>query len=161
MAKNSSILKHRGKSYTANDLKEAPIKRTQNEVNIITAREGEPLSDMNDDGLRYVADQIIVNGTSMYGSELPQTEFFASVLSKQIIDYLLKFGYSNLTLEEINLALQINTEPEINNPLGENLQQVRFSGKFIHVSFLAGVLKNYMVLRNNLDRKFQNHIDGY
>lgn len=97
----------------------------------------------------------------MYGCDMPQTEFFASVLSEEMVRYILDFGYDTLTLAEILLSLRLNTDGDFQNPVGENLPQVDFRGNFIHVSFVAKILKQYMVLRNNLERKFQNHIDGY
>lgn len=131
-------------------------------MRIIDARKkGLSIGQMDDDGLRYVCDQIIVRGAALYGCDMPQTEFFAEVLSKEFSDYLLDFGYDNLTLEEIILAMRMNANGNFINPLGEDINQTAFFGNFIHVSFLCKVLHGYMVLRNNLETKFKNHIDGY
>lgn len=116
---------------------------------------------MNSDEVRYVCDQIIVRGAALYGCDMPQTEFFAEILSKEFSAYLLEFGYEDLTLEEIILALKINADGNFINPLGEDIGQTAFFGNFIHVSFVAKILHAYLVLRNGLEAKFKNHIDGY
>lgn len=144
------------------DLRSSPIKKTKYELLILDAREeGKPFEEMTDADLRYAADQIIVKGSATFGCDTPQTEYFAAILSKEITTFLLELGYETLTLKEVVLSLHLNTERELKNPCGEDLQTAKFTGNFVHVSFLASVLRNYMVLRNNLERKFQNHIDGY
>ena len=158
----SLIIKHRGKTYTVNDLENTPIKKSPTELKIIEARKiGMSISEMDESSLRFATDEIIVKGAAIYGCDMPQTEFFAAKLSDEIVAYLLEFGFENLTTREVLLALRMNAQGDIKNPLGENLVQVDFYGSFIHISFLAKVLNNYMVIRNNLERKFQNHIDGY
>lgn len=120
---------------------------------------GKSISQLNENDLTYTSDQIIVRGAAICGCDMPQTDFFASVLSKEIINFIFEFGYENLTLEEIVLAMKINANNDLKNPLGEDLAQIDFVGRFVYVGFLAKVLKNYMILRTNLDRKFQNQID--
>lgn len=116
---------------------------------------------MNENELRYMCDQIIVKGAALYGCDMPQTEFFASILSQELSDYLLQFGYEDFTLDEIILAMRMNANGNFINPLGDDIDQVQFFGNFIHINFISKVLKGYSVLRNNLESKFKNHIDGY
>ncbi len=116
---------------------------------------------MDADALRVATDEMIVKGAAIYGCDMPQTDFFASKLSDEIVTFIAEFGYENLTTREVLLALRMNAQGEQKNTLGETLPQIDFFGNFIHVSFLAKILNNYMVIRNNLERKFQNHIDGY
>lgn len=143
------------------DLENTPIKKTKTEHRIIEARKTGKSIYLLDDDIRHTTDQIIVRGAAIYGCDMPQTDFLASILSKEIISFIKKFDYDGLTVEEIILAMQINSHNDLKNPLGEDLIRVEFVGRFIYVDFLAKVLKNYMVLRNSLDRKFQNQIDGF
>jgi hypothetical protein len=149
--------------YTALELKDAKIKKTKAEEAIIGAMmSGKKLNEMDDDALRYVADQIILKGAAIYGCGVPDSELFASVLSKEIIAFFLEFGYEDVTLSEIMLALNLNLFGKvIPNPLGEDLMTIEFKGNFIHVSFLANVLKNYSVLKTNLMSKLKNYLSGY
>lgn len=159
---NSLTLIHRDKNYTLNDLENILKKKTAEEIKIIAARKhGLSIGQMNETELRYVSDQVITKGSAIYGCDMPQTDFFASIISKELTDFLLEFGYENLTLNEILLSMKMNADGNLKNSLGEDLSQIVFSGKFIHISFLSKVLKNYKVLRNNLERKFQNQLDGY
>ena len=49
----------------------------------------------------------------------------------------------------------------IKNPAGQDLEQVQFSGNCINVVYLAKIFNNYRVLRNNLDARLRNLIDGH
>jgi hypothetical protein len=50
--------------------------------------------------------------------------------------------------------------PILKNPAGNDLQTVD-EPRAVSVSFLAKVLKNYCVLRDNLDRMIENKLMGY
>jgi hypothetical protein len=134
----------------------------ENEKKIIKARgSGLSFCQLSNSEQRVAIDDITFKGASICGCGLPQTELFAKHLAEEIQVHLLEFGYAEYTLEEIILALRINSKGRIRNPAGEDLEQVIFFGSFINVTYLSKILQNYSVLRNNLDRKFENHIDGY
>lgn len=111
--------------------------------------------------VRVATDKILLKGAAICGCKLPQTEGFAEVISDEITIFILEHGYSQLTEEEIFLSLRINARGELKFPSGVEVEQVQFSGNSMNIDYLSKVLSNYMKLRNILDRKFQNHIDGY
>lgn len=132
------------------------------EKEIIEARlVGESFSEMTDSDKRYATDQIIITCSAIYGCGMPLTEGFAEVISRETLTLIEKFGYSELTLAEVLLAMQINTVGNVKYPSGVEVEKTKFSGSCFNTNFLSGVLSAYMSLRTILDRKFQNHIDGY
>lgn len=116
---------------------------------------------MSEDELVWATDQIMIRSVALYGCSLPQSDFLAQFISEETRKFILEFGYPELTLEEILLALMINTKSDIKYPSGNELQPVSFSGVYFNVNFLSKVLDNYSSLRTVLERKIQNHIDGY
>lgn len=116
------------------------------------------LSDLEE---RVATDKIIIEGAAITGCALPQTESFAAAISNQLIKFINEFGYGELTLSEIMLAFLINSKGNYKFPTGTEIDRVKFIGNCINVDFVAEILSNYMSIRNSLDRKFQNEIDGY
>lgn len=106
-------------------------------------------------------DKILLSGAAITGAPLPVTEFFANIISNEIYIHLTEFGRGELTLSEVLLAIRINSKGEIRMPSGSPMEQVMFYGNCFHVDFLSKILYNYMLLRNSLDRKFENYLDGY
>lgn len=107
------------------------------------------------------SDEIIAQCVALYGCQLPQSEKVSEALTSELATYILQFGYANLTIAEIFLALRFNVLFDSRLPSGLELEQVPFVAPFANVSFIAKVLHNYMVIRGYIDRKFQNQIDGY
>jgi hypothetical protein len=110
---------------------------------------------------RYATDNIMLRGAAISGCALPETEFFATYISEELEIFISDFGFEELTLSELLLALRLNSKNEMKYTSGDEITNVQFSGKCFNVDFFSKVLRNYMILRNNLDRKIQNHIDGY
>lgn len=132
------------------------------EKKIINARlSGLSFSEQEKKDLQLSTDQIILRCSAIYGCEMPYTDIFANILSEQIISFVNGFLYEELTLAEIILAMEINLPQTFLISNAVELDEVAFSGRCVNVSFLSRVLKNYKALRNSLDRKIQNHIDGY
>jgi len=100
-------------------------------------------------------------GAAICGCTLPQTEIFAKFIAEEIENFILNFGYEEFTESEILLAMQVNAFDKIKNPMGEDLEQVVFSGISFNVVYLAKILKNYKIIRENLDKKIKNQLDGY
>lgn len=110
---------------------------------------------------RVAIDQIMFRGAAITGCTLPQTELFAKFIAEEIETFILEMGYGELTEDEILLAMRINAFGKIKNPAGEDFDQVNFMGSSFNVGYLAKVLSNYLALRNNLENRIKNHIDGY
>lgn len=158
----ASILRHNQKIYLLAEWPKEKMKLTEIEQLIIEARLiGNSFSMLSEDDLKYSCDQIMLKGAAISGCALPQTEFFAEIISGQICEFICKFGYGELTLNEIVLSLQINAKTGLRFPTGSEVEQVQFVGNCFHVDYLSRVLSNYMALRNLLDSKFKNFIDGY
>ncbi len=106
-------------------------------------------------------DKIILGAAFITGCPTPSTDYYANHLSEEMITYLSKYGYDELTLEEILTALRLNTSYNLKQPTGYEIQPVHFEGACFHITFLAKVLYNYCILRGGLERKLQNFIEGY
>ena len=135
---------------------------TDQEKKILKARNsGLSFCEINEDLVRSSIDQIMLRGAAIYGCSLPQTEFFASFIAEELTKLISDFGYAELTIDEILLSLNINCSSRAKFPSGLEIEEVVFSGTTFNVAFIAHVLENYMKIRNILDRKMQNIIDGY
>ena len=138
------------------------IKLSKVENLILDARlEGESLCELPADELRIATDQIILNCSAITGSEMPYTELFANVLSEQIVSFLMDFGYPSYTLKEVLLSMTINCTQKFLVSDVVDIDEITFTGRCVNVNFISKVLKNYSMLRNSMDRKLQNFIDGY
>lgn len=122
---------------------------------------GIPVCDMDEKQLRTTADQIILKCSAYTGAELPATDFFADTLSEAIISFVLNMGYGDLNENEIIFSMEMNLTHVHRLPGGMQLQQFEFSGRCVNLTFIANVLSNYMAVRNHIERRFQNLIDGY
>lgn len=141
---------------------EEKLKLTEAEKKIIKNRlTGLSFFQLPDEELRFTADKIILNAAAISGCSMPVTDFFADVLTSQINEYINGFGFRELTVGEIILAFQLNTKGGLRHPSGLEIEKVHFSGNCFNIDFLSGVLTNYLALRNHLDRKLENFIDGY
>ena len=137
-------------------------KQTDYEKKIIQARhKGDSFCELSELEQRIAIDQIMFRGAASSGCALPQTEMFAQFIAEEISKMLLNFGFAEFTLEELLLALMFNSMGQIKNPAGNDLEQVHFQGNCINLVYLAKVFNNYKVLRNNLDARLKNLIDGH
>lgn len=156
----AEILSHRGKSYMLKELPLEKIKLTEIENKVIRARqEGFSISQFDHAGLKTIFDELILNISVISGAPMPNTNFLADSLNFRLVDYLQKFGYGNLTIEEITLGFYFNAKGGLRYPSGIDIDTVIFSGAYVNVEYVSKVLSNYMAIRNILDRKFQNLID--
>lgn len=106
----------------------------------------------------------MLRGAAICGCNLPDTDFFAKFIAEEITAFILEFGYKELTLGEIILAFRINAKGNFKNYInfvGLDIEQIVFYGNCMNVDYVAKVLSNYLTIRNLLDRKLQNKIDGY
>lgn len=144
-----------------NEVSNLKIPLNEFESKIIAARlESVSFCQIEESKLRWHIDQIMLKGAAISGCALPNTEFFADVISEEIKSFILEFGYEELTYHEIILAMRANSKGGLKYPSGIELDQVVFFGNCFNVDYFAKVISNYMAMRNILDRKFQNFIDG-
>lgn len=159
----AEILKHAGKSYSLKELPETSRMRLKGiENRVIDARlTGKSFCELQGNELRAAGDQVILKTAALYGCPLPQTDFFAEILTNELAELITNFGYGEFTLAEIELALRINTHINLPLPPGLELEKVNFTGNVANIYFISRVLSNYIILRNSVDRRLQNLIDGY
>ena len=108
-----------------------------------------------------LVDEMILRLVSICGCNLPNTDIFARFIADEISNFILEFGYSEYTMDEILLAFRLNARGGNKNPNGEEIERVQFFGNCLNVDYVARVLENYRTIRNLLDRKIQNKLDGY
>lgn len=121
---------------------------------------GNSLFELSEDDMRYAIDQIMLRGAAITGAPLPQTEFFATFIFSELTIFLLEMGYAELTLAEILFALRLNSAGKMKYSDGDSVK-VEFRGNCFNVDFVSNVLSAYMSMRNSVDRKLQNQIDGF
>lgn len=144
------------------ELPEMDIRLTTTDRKILQARiDGVSFCEMEYDFAKPYLDKILLSGAAITGASLPQTEFFADVISKEIYIHLLEFGKGELTLEEVLLALRINSTIQITSWDGSKVPHIEFFGNSFNIDYLSKVLNNYMTQRGYLDRKLENYLDGY
>ena len=108
-----------------------------------------------------LVDEMILRLVSICGCNLPNTDIFARFIADEISKFILEFGYAEYTMDEILLAFRLNARGGNKHPNGEEIERVQFFGNCLNVDYVARVLENYRTIRNLLDRKIQNKLDGY
>lgn len=145
-----------------NEIENTGIGLTELENKIISARlDGVSFNQIASDKLRWYVDQIMLRGAAISGCVVPGTEFFAEIISEEITEFILGFGYGELTYAEILLAMRFNSKGGFKFPTGVELESVSFFGHCFNVDYFSKVLLNYYSIRKLLDRKLQNFIDGH
>lgn len=104
---------------------------------------------------------ILLRICALSGSTLPNDESFIFIIREELIDFILNFGYEDYTASEITLAFDINCSINLKYPSGIDANRISLFGQYLSVDYISKILFNYSGLRNLLDRKFQNQIDGY
>jgi hypothetical protein len=152
---------HRGEQIDLKNMEDPNLKLTKADKKVLAARcIGLSFCEMNDDEIQWSIDQIIFKGSVNYGVLVVESETMAQHLSEEIKILILEYGLSELTLEEILLALRINYSGHV-YPSGNEMLQAELKGQFLSTKFLADVLKNYMAIRTIFTRTIENFIDGY
>ena len=130
------------------------------EIQIVKARSiGVSFNQFDYENSKTNIDKIILRGAAITGAFLPNTEFFADIISNEVYIFITEFGYGDYTLAEILLALRINEKGGMPLPSGNRIDPIQFTGNCFNVSFLAKVLDNYRLLRLGLDRKLENYLN--
>lgn len=132
------------------------------ERKVVEARsEGLSFCEMAEEELAWAVDQILIRGVALYGCTVPESDFLGKFFAEEVTKFLLNFGCSELTLEEILLAMMLNCKNDVRLPNGDFIQPIHSIKIYFHVQMLSEILDNYMLLRHGLNRKIQNQIDGY
>jgi len=135
---------------------------TEVDYKILDARvEGISLFQYSGENLDGEFDEILLRIAAIGGSKIPSDVFFIEIIKKAAISFLMKFGYSELTLSEIILAFELNSNINMKYPIGIEISHVPVFGDCINVDYISKVLFGYMAIRNLLDRKLENSINGY
>lgn len=121
---------------------------------------GKSFWEIDADKHRHATDEIIIAAAAITGAAMPETELLGKYISDEVIELITNYGYEDLTVEEIITAIRINAANIIKNPFGEDLSVVELPYR-VCTNFLAGVLRNYKVLRNGIDRVIENKLSGY
>lgn len=117
-------------------------------------------SQMDDEKQNGIALMLIFRISVISGLRIPENQSFLDELAKQIVKYITKFGFKNLTESEMEVALQINIPSRFSYPSGFSMEIIEPFGDSVNVTFFGKVLNNYMGLRWLVDRRLQNFIDG-
>lgn len=145
-------------------LKELPsnFKQTELESKIINARcSSVAISDLPPKKLKENIESMISSSVAIYGFYPPTSEGMIDLLTSEMTCYFLNNGFCHLTYDEFHLALQLNARGNLKFPSGVDAEPVKTFGATVSVKFVSDVLCLYMKFRDLLDRKIQNHIDGY
>lgn len=129
---------------------------------IIDARyDGKSIFEVEEELLRSEVDEVLLRGAAMYGCKLPISDFFANFLYEEVISFVMNFGYAELTFEEIVLAMRLNMVLNFRKINNLDLKNIKFEGETFNVAFLSQVLSLYSEIRENLNKRIKNQIDGY
>lgn len=121
---------------------------------------GKSIFDLTEEDKKIFASEVIVTGASIAGCAMPNTEFFLDRLVKEVITFLIQFGYKELTEDEIFFAIRLNSNTQLKLPAGIEVEKISFFGSVFNVDYLSMVLSNYMTIRNLLDSKVRNKLRG-
>ncbi len=149
------ILSYRGQEY---DILDVPKKVSPIEGMILSARcSGDSFMDLKKESVSELTEFLIERASGILGVEVSDNKFLTDELS----NFILHYGYGELAYNELLLALRLHARHNLTMPTGVDINEIQFNGKYFSIFYYSEVLKNYMILRNNFDRKIQNQIDGY
>lgn len=164
-SRNRSLtFSHRGNIYLIGDFPKKEAKLKLIETLVIDVRGDEDsvsFSEMDADERQLAWDNILFYGTACTGCQVPTTDILASRIASQISNYIFSFGYKDYTEREIELAMQLNAHNNFDELGALDLKVVEFTGIYFNLNYFASVLGNYKKIRDHIDRKFQNFLDGY
>lgn len=123
----------------------------------VRSNSDEPISESK----YQLGDELLLVASSVHGVNPPASLSFSQVVSNEIHTMVMEGSFSELGYPEVLLAIRLNGRNDIKFPAGLDLEKIKFFGSFVSVDFISQILMNYMTVRNLIDRKIQNHIDGY
>jgi len=123
--------------------------------------EGLSLNQIEDKILMDEFDETLYRISKISGVDVKSDEIDFELLKEELIIYLKNFGYLNYTVEEILLAVRLNSTPQYFQKNVLDVEKIKCSVKYLNVSYLSEVLANYSQLRVLVEKKVKNIIDGY
>lgn len=153
---------HRGNKYSLTEFWDK-VKMNELENKIIQYRtmDKDGIWDCNDAELKKDIFDVILRISFISGCKLPDNEKLLDFFVDELIDFLREYGYATYAAMEILLAFRININTVLKMPSGITIEKIKMQTENISVEYISEVLHNYSIIRNCLDRKFQNHIDGH
>lgn len=145
------------------DYRKDTHKQTEVEKRIFNLRVSDDLSLWEIDKKLLIKqfDELLVRASAITGVSLQKQPLFFDLFKDELITYLLDFGYESLTLAEILYAFKLNTMVYVKYASGMEVPKVDLFGEFISVDYVSRLLYTYKILRDTLDSKVRNSIEGY
>ena len=140
------------------ELPKENVRLTQIELKILEARIG---SDGNIADSEDFGEELLLKTSAIHGVKIPDSVGFSEILSGEIENMILEGDFSILSYEEVLLAIRINANSSFQFPSSTDVEKVKFYGNFVSPEFISKILLNYMTVRNELDKKLKNFIDGF
>lgn len=150
-----SMIEVRGNIYSLRELDLTSLKaHNKYDSLILEARmDDKTFLDATENDRKVFCDSVLLTGTALVGCKLPETDFFADYLSREISFYLESLAIHSVSLSEILLAMRLNSVSDIRYSSGDYCKPIAFSGSYFNVSFFASVMDRYMAVRNSLNGK--------
>lgn len=103
---------------------------------------------------------LIVKSTTIMGFKIIPNEMFITDLSESIIEFLIDFRYDGLSWEEIYLAIRINGFSDKKQLSRIEFDYTPMETPHFNIAFLSSCLSSYMNVRNIVQSKIENMING-
>lgn len=139
------------------------MKLNEIEKKIVDARvyDNEGIFKMEHGVVKAALFKIVVEISHISGGELPKTEALLDMFIDELHTFLLEYGYDAYAIEEVLLAFRFNINTKLKQPSGITIDRVELKTENLSIEYISDVLRGYSVIRDNVDRIFQNHIDGH
>lgn len=158
----SAQISYMGKIYLLTDAPREKLRLTPPEEKILNTRlTKNSIIQFPTEELQDKMDEILKVISAISGLPLPTNDGMGTVLKTELITFLMDFGYKLLNEDEIALAFRLNISSTVRFSDGTYMPVIEPVGNFLNVLYCAKVLSNYLIIRNMLDRKAQNVIEGY
>lgn len=158
----SGDLSHLGKVYRISEVPKEKLRMTGWEQKILDARISKnALIQFPTEELMERFNYLLNSISAISGMPLPKNDVMGVIVKTELITFLLDFGYKLLNEDEILLAFRLNAQGMCRFGDGTFMPVIEPIGEGMNVLYVAKILSNYMILRNNFDSKLKNIIDGY
>lgn len=137
------------------------LNEIENEIVKQRVYETDCIFQLSDDKVKSELFKTVVGIAHLSGGALPKSEVFLDMFIEELHIFLLEYGYDSYAITEIILAFRININTKLRLPSGITLERVSLKTEQLSIEYISDVLHQYSIIRNNIDRKFQNSIDGY
>jgi hypothetical protein len=121
---------------------------------------GTSLIELTNQELKTLSDVCIFKIAAISGFSLSTDSTFADVLRDEFSIFLIEYGYSNLTFDEIVAAFRLNARGETRYESGDYALQIKPYSSFFNLNYAGEVLKIYLKLRTSFDYKAFQWLEG-